>query len=140
VIPIEVPPLRERMDGLEPLLDVLLGKIATRQGRKEVKWDKEAIQVLKAYDWPGNVRQLENELERAAAFCDDGVIQAKDFSFLNRAKKENSAALGGMTLAEVEKLAIEQTLKQCEGNKARAARVLDISEKSIYNKMKRLEM
>jgi len=141
VIPIEVPPLRQRLDGVEALAGILLEKISQRQGGRELSLSAGGMEALKSYDWPGNVRQLENELERAGAFCEEGVIQAEDLSFLKKVSKgegEMTASLGGMKLAEVEKLAIEQTLKQCEGNKAKAARVLDISEKSIYNKMKRL--
>ena len=77
VIPFEIPPLRERLDEIKSLCEGLLGKIAKRQG-SSTRISNEAMKQMQRFDWPGNVRQLENALERAAAFCDDGVIQIND--------------------------------------------------------------
>ncbi len=144
VIPIEVPPLRDRLEGLNLLVGALLEKVAGRIGQKVVVSD-EALSKMRTYHWPGNVRQLENELERAAAFCEQGMIEPKDLMMDCEVESTGLANEGGglqqigsISFAEIEKLAIEKTLKHCEGNKAKAARVLEISEKSIYNKMKRL--
>ena len=68
VIPIEVPPLRERLEELRGLSASMLGRMAQQGGRRKIKLSKEAIAAMQAYDWPGNVRQLENVLERSAAF------------------------------------------------------------------------
>ncbi|MGJ8726066.1 MAG: sigma-54-dependent transcriptional regulator [Roseibacillus sp.] len=142
VIPIEIPPLRERIDGISHLTEALLGKIAGRQNRKKLTISAEALQILREYDWPGNVRQLENILERSAAFCDDGRIEAKDLPReVRRQSQEDSdlniSGLGGISLAQLEKEALTQTLRLCNGNKAETARRLGITEKSVYNKLKR---
>lgn len=140
VIPIEIPPLRERLDGLGALCDHLLKKISGRQGGREVSVAKEAMKVLQSYDWPGNVRQLENVLERSAAFSDEGVIEEKDLPkevVGGAGDGPEVAGIGGIALSELEKQALVQTLKLCGGNKAESARRLGITEKSVYNKLKR---
>lgn len=142
VIPIEIPPLRERVDGIETLSEALLQKIAGRQNRSHLAISAEALQLLREYDWPGNVRQLENILERAAAFCDDDRIEGKDLPRQVRGQETGAAGLnisglGGIPLSQLEKEALAQTLRLCNGNKAESARRLGITEKSVYNKLKR---
>lgn len=142
VIPIEIPPLRERIDGLAALCTSLLQKVAQRQNRSQVQISPQALSALRAYDWPGNVRQLENVLERSAAFCDDDTIAEKDLPREVRPQNSNEEELslpqiGGIPLSQLEKEALIQTLRICHGNKAESARRLGITEKSVYNKMKR---
>ena len=140
VIPFELPPLRERSDEVAALCEGLLMKIAQRQ-KRETRLSKEALRLLQSYDWPGNIRQLENVLERASAFCSDGVIEEEDLPReIRRAEEEEGLALkglGGVSLARLEKEALIQTLELCGGNKAEAARRLGVTEKSVYNKLKR---
>lgn len=142
VIPIEIPPLRERIDGLSQLAKVLLEKIAKRQSRKKISIAPAALQLLREYDWPGNVRQMENVLERAAAFSDDNRIESKNLprevnNQTNDDSEINVSGLGGITLAQLEREALIQTLRLCDGNKAESARRLGVTEKSVYNKLKR---
>jgi len=140
VIPIEVPPLRERLEELRGLSASMLQRIAQGGGRKGVKLSKEAMAAMQAYDWPGNVRQLENVLERSAAFCDGGTIEMKDLPASVRGSKPSGrvpAGVGGIALSDLEREALIQTLKLCNGNKAETARRLEITEKSVYNKLKR---
>ncbi len=140
VIPIEVPPLRERLEELRELSDAMLGRIARQGGRRNVKLSKEALAAMQAYDWPGNVRQLENVLERAAAFCEEGAISVEDLPGAVRGSEPSGrvpAGIGGIALSDLEREALIQTLKICNGNKAETARRLEVTEKSIYNKLKR---
>lgn len=140
VIPIEVPPLRERLEELRGLSISMLARIAKQGGRKGVKLSKQATAAMHAYDWPGNVRQLENVLERSAAFCDGGVIELKDLPAVVRGSKPSGrvpAGIGGISLSDLERESLIQTLKLCNGNKAETARRLEITEKSVYNKLKR---
>ena len=140
VIPIEVPPLRERLEELRGLSASMLGRMAQQGGRRKIKLSKEAIAAMQAYDWPGNVRQLENVLERSAAFCDGGVIEARDLPGAVRGSKPSGrvpAGIGGIALSDLERESLIQTLKICNGNKAETARRLEITEKSVYNKLKR---
>jgi len=140
VIPIEVPPLRERLEELRGLSDTMLKRIAQRGGRRNVKLSREAVAAMQSYDWPGNVRQLENVLERSAAFCEEGVIELKDLPGAVRGSEPSGrvpAGIGGIALSDLERESLIQTLKLCNGNKAETARRLEITEKSVYNKLKR---
>ena len=142
VIPIEIPPLRERIEGIAHLAEALLKKICQRQNRNKLTIAPEALQTLREYEWPGNVRQLENVLERSAAFCDESRIEKKDLprevkGSENSSTELNLTGLGGIPLSELEKSALTQTLRLCNGNKAESARRLGITEKSVYNKLKR---
>jgi DNA-binding NtrC family response regulator len=140
VIPIEIPPLRDRLESITYFCTHLLKKISRRQGRTKTRISKEALRVLQTYDWPGNVRQLENILERAAAFSDEGVIETKDLPKEVKGSTSDGpeiSGIGGIALAELEKQALIQTLRLTGGNKAKAARHLGVTEKSVYNKLKR---
>lgn len=153
VIPISIPPLRERVADLPPLCAQILGHIAASRHTQPYVLTEEALKVLMEYRWPGNVRQLENVLELASAFCSDQVLRLDDLpEEIRRSPVPSSSPsttgssnpgepqIAGMALRDLEKLAIEQTLEMCGGNKASAARHLGITEKSIYNKMTRLRL
>lgn len=145
VIPIHIPPLRERLEDLPLLCGRILGRIARARSALPLEPSAEALAAMSRYSWPGNVRELENVLERASAFCDGPRLEPKDLPtdlirVVSTATAGNGepSGLAGLTLEELEKLAIRQTLDLCKGNKAAAARYLGITEKSIYNKMARL--
>lgn len=143
VIPLEIPPLRERLEDVLALTERILGAIAGRRKCGVIRVDAPARKRLSAYRWPGNVRELENVLERASAFCEDRTIRLADLPRMVRGVEGEKVAgpppadLSGFTLEQLEVEAIRQTLAACEWNKAEAARRLGIAEKSVYNKMKR---
>lgn len=141
VIPLEVPSLRERPEEIAPLVRKILADIARRRGNEPVRLSPEALALCQSYRWPGNVREMENVLERCSAFCDGGVITAEDLprEFRPASSDGNPSpaeGLAGLSLEEIERAAIEQTLRLCGGNKAETSRRLGISEKSVYNKLK----
>jgi transcriptional regulator with GAF, ATPase, and Fis domain len=158
VIPLELPPLRARPDDVEFLATQYLVRLA--KGKSPLKIAPDAVRMLRDYPWPGNVRELENVLERAAAFASSDTIHPEDLPATLKSSLfspagavappspgmptstpgTSSVELGQSSLEEIEKLAIIETLRKCDGNKAAAARILGIAEKSIYNKMQRLGM
>ncbi|MCL4201665.1 MAG: sigma-54 dependent transcriptional regulator [Pirellulaceae bacterium] len=145
VITIHVPALRDRLDDIPELARQILQRIGRRRGQPALACDAIAAAMLQRHAWHGNVRELENVLERASAFCEGPTIGAGDLAFpaatadpADRPLASRPPALAGFTLDELEKQAIRDTLQATSGNKAAAARELGISEKSIYNKMKRL--
>ncbi len=146
VIPITVPPLRERPEDIAPLTEEILSRISrATETSPDLKIARDAMNALEQYRWPGNVRQLENVLERAAAFCEGGVIELEDLSSEVVPRKDSESIddagvnLANLPLRNLEQIALTQTLRACGGNKAEAARRLGITEKSIYNKLKRYQ-
>ena len=132
VIPIVIPPLRERPEDVPPLAEYFLAKMTTALRRPARRITKEAMAMLERYAWPGNVRELENAVERAMVVAQEPELRAGDFLLRPR-------AAGGepQTLEEVERVHILQVMEQCGGNQTRAAGVLDIDRVTLHNKLKR---
>jgi two-component system response regulator HydG len=154
VVPIQVPPLRERKEDIPLLAAHILarrrGAAKHVGGRYPTQISPGAMQRLLAYHWPGNIRELENVLSRAAILCDGDRIRSDDLDLVGL--PGGAAAAGGAVAAlpegktlkdavddavrAVEKAAIEAALAREGGSPAKAARVLGISRASIYNKIK----
>ena len=139
IIELHIPPLRERREDLPAMAAEILKRIASRRSAAEWKLSEAASAAILGYDWPGNVRQLENVLERATAFTEDAVLSDKDLLPLLESNRSN--LVGGkarpMTLQELERDAFIQTYQLSGGNKAKTARALGISERSVYNLIER---
>jgi DNA-binding NtrC family response regulator len=139
VIRIEIPPLRERREDIEPLIDVFLGRIGEKTGHPVLGVTGEAMRWLVAHPWPGNVRELANTLERAVALTDHDTLVLDDLVVVadgNAAQGLlDDAASRGMPLAEVERSYIRRVLDANDGNKARAARILGIDRRTLYRKL-----
>jgi DNA-binding NtrC family response regulator len=142
VLPIEIPPLRERKEDILPIARYFLDRIAQRRSLPAYTLTPEAEQAFFRYAWPGNVRELDNVLQRITAFCLGSQIGTEDLPHEitepGEAPAADRASLADLPLREIEKMAILQTLRSCRGNRAEAARRLGISKKGIYIKMKRL--
>ncbi|WP_340318341.1 sigma-54 dependent transcriptional regulator [Rhizorhabdus argentea] len=91
VVPVMLPPLRQRIGDIRPLTEHLLGRIARQLGLTQLMADDSAVALLEGYDWPGNVRQLHNVLFRAAIFCRNGRLSASDFSHVAHAHAQAPA-------------------------------------------------
>lgn len=139
VIPLMIPPLRERKEDIPLLVEHFLKENGERGGPgREVTVSPEAQALLQKYDWKGNVRELENFIERAALVCEEGVIEPRHF-FLDgtvRPQSESGEVPVGSTLREMEKQLILKTLEEAEGNRTHAAKVLGISVRTLRNKLK----
>ncbi|MDR2495333.1 MAG: sigma-54 dependent transcriptional regulator [Spirochaetaceae bacterium] len=132
VFRITLPPLRERRDDIPVLADYLVRKLAGRVGRSAPVFTPEAAEKLRGYSYPGNIRELENTLERALIYSDGASIKPGDIDFHRLADErgpENS-------LESVEREAIRAALTRCQGNRTKAAAELGISRKTIQNKIK----
>lgn len=143
VIRIEIPPLRERREDIDALVDRFLHAAAEKLGRPLVGLSSAALRWLLAYDWPGNVRELANLIERAVVMSDHDSILVEDLvSLTGRPGRENliaEAAAHGMPLADLERRYIREVLAQTGGNKQQAARVLGIDRRTLYRKLEDAE-
>ncbi|WP_226894609.1 sigma-54-dependent transcriptional regulator [Luteolibacter marinus] len=140
IIELSIPPLRDRLVDLPALTGALLGRIAARRGVAPWTLTPGALGAFQNYDWPGNIRQLENLLERATAFAEGQAISERDvLPFLAARAERGSPGAGSrpLTLHEVERDAFIATYRRSGGNKARTARELGISERSVYNLLAR---
>ena len=133
VLCIDLPPLRERREDIPLLADHFLHKLATAMNRPPPRLSTEAIDVLLKHDWPGNVREMENSIERALVISREPEIQPADFPFQLRATESRN----GRSLNDVERGHIEKVVQECEGNLSRAARILGIDRSTLYSKLKR---
>ncbi|MFQ6112452.1 MAG: sigma-54-dependent transcriptional regulator [bacterium] len=140
VMEIDLPPLRDRMSDLLPLLGEFL-KIYNERNNKSVKgFSPECLEVLRKYHWPGNVRELKNTVERAVILCAGDTIQLQHLPnqiFKPHVKDSAVSVELGRTLDEIEKEVIFKTLRMTNNNKTKAAKFLGISLKTMHNKLKK---
>ncbi|NOQ84088.1 MAG: response regulator [Myxococcales bacterium] len=138
----ELPPLRERKEDIPPIVDSFLEKYGKKMTR-HATLGPGVMDYLRGYDFPGNIRELENLIEQGVALAQDGQIHLAD---IVPSSNGNGAALrpGRQSLADivrnVERDAIVRALRQVEGNKERAAALLGLSPTTLWRKMKRLRL
>ena len=147
VVRIHIPPLRERKDDIPLLSTWIIKKLNTNMGRHFSGLTPEAMEKLKSYDFYGNIRELENILERAAIFSDGDLITAENIELRgdvlhHDARKAPEASLDteGMSLKEVEKQAIEKALRRWEGNRTKAANELGITRRTLITKIEEYDL
>jgi PAS domain S-box-containing protein len=134
VIPIRVPPLRERVDDIPLLVDHILGRIAAETGGRKLRVSTDALDILTAWSWPGNVRELQNTLHFANVRCRSSVLHARDLPPTLLARK-TSPALPPASRGRRPKLTreiVRQAVAKAGGNRARAAQALGVSRTTLY--------
>src|SRR5439155_4877484 len=144
VIPIFVPPLRERPEDIPLLADHFMAEFAREYGRRAKAFERGAVAALQHYLWPGNVRELRNVIERLMIMVPGETIAAADLGFLtsNAPVRPDAAETpsGRMTLHEArdqfERELILRTLAEQQGNMSRTADVLGVERSNLYRKMK----
>lgn len=138
VLPLGVPPLRERKADLLPLATHLLENLTKIHNRPGTKLAASGKRIIEAYAWPGNIRELRNALERAMVFGRAPEISAEDFPENIRASTGGTAALGGLrSLEAVERDVIAQTLEATRYHISQSAQILGISRKTLLEKRKK---
>ena len=147
VVPVTIPSLAERRDDIPALATHFFARYAAEQGLPPPEVSEEALATLQAYDWPGNIRELRNVLERALTMSEDGDLLDADaiFKVLPRAGQRLVSPVPARSVrplarivAEAEAQAIEEALVTCRGNRTKAARLLGISRSVLYEKLARL--
>jgi len=139
VISVRLPPLRERTEDIPLLVDHFVERCAAALGKEVAAIDETAVARLIDHPWPGNIRQLENAIERAVATCRRRSLTAADFDFLESDLngRESWVLSGALPLREVEQRAIAAALARTGGNVREAARLLGINRSTLYEKLKR---
>jgi two-component system, NtrC family, response regulator HydG len=132
VFPIHLPPLRERKGEIPLLADHFVKKFAASMNKKITRISPAAVNLLERYQWPGNIRELENAIERAMVVGQEPELREQDFA-LRMPMPEHAAR----TLEDIEKAHILEVLEDCKGNQTVAAEVLDIDRVTLHNKLKK---
>ena len=136
VIPIEIPPLRQRQKDIEVLSDFFLNDICKENGLQSKSFDHEARKKLTTWSWPGNVRELSNVVERAVLLSKTQIVTAQDLNIENYTSSNQTSELtAGMTVQEAERLLIMKTLEHTQQNRTQAAHLLGISIRTLRNKL-----
>jgi two-component system response regulator HydG len=134
-VSVHLPPLRERREEILPLAGAFLKRYGAQANRDITAFSPEAAERLRTFDWPGNVRQLQNEVQRAVLLCEDKVVEAADLSITT--PTSDAGGDTSFTLLEgVERNTIVQMLKETGGNKLETAKRLGIGRQTLYNKIK----
>jgi len=141
VINIRVPPLRERREDLSQLVEHFLKLYSTKHGRSVLRTTAAANALLKAYDYPGNARELANILERAVIVASGKKVEERDLpAGLSSAVNSQQRKSKPLSLAQLEADYIKQILVATGGNKTECARILGISRKNLYEKIARYKL
>ena len=136
-ISVYLPPLRERREDIMPLANAFLKRFASQANRVIKGFSPGAIERLTGFEWPGNVRQLQNEVQRAVLLCEGDEVDSADLSITKvRTSGEESLDTNFTLLEGVERNAIVQMLKETGGNKLETAKRLGIGRQTLYNKIK----
>jgi len=138
---ISLPALRDRVEDIPALVDYFLKEAVTETGLKVNGISDSAMAVLSRYDWPGNIRQLKNAIRTMVVMCDRDQLDAQDIppEIAQRpqlAADSRATGLAGVSLEELEKQAIIDTLARTKSNREKAAKILGIGERTLYRKIK----
>jgi two-component system, NtrC family, response regulator HydG len=134
---IEVPPLRDRVDDIPILAGYFLRLNGERYGKPELKFNTHTLEKLSNHDWPGNVRELQHAVEKAVILSDSNILKPSDFSFNTRSSR---AASDEMTLEEMEKKMISESLQRHHSNLSVVASKLGITRQTLYNKLRKYDI
>ena len=142
VVAIEIPPLSERKEDIPPLIDHFLNRFAAENGKRLRGTDSETRDLLLKYDYPGNVRELENIIERAVVITRDEVISSRDLPFSGSSLVDAKSDMTDTrslkrSLEDLEHRMIRDAMTQTKNHQTRAADLLGISERTLRYKLKK---
>jgi len=145
VVPIHIPPLRERREDLPAIAGHAMGRLREEQGIRPLSFSDDVLELFQRYDWPGNIRELTNVIERAAYAVEGVQIEISHLPlFLHESRGARSRDRRRSNLREVlmeaEREALMQTLRLVKGNKAKAAKLLGIHRTGLYQRLTRLNL
>jgi len=139
VIQLNLPPLRERATDIPILVAEFVKEFCIRE-KKALAISDEVMKILQAYHWPGNIRQLRNVIERAVVLAKGRMITIKELPEEFLSQQEYGGTLSKRTLKDLEIQAIKDALRECKGNKSKAAKVLGISRKAFYKRLRESQL
>jgi transcriptional regulator with GAF, ATPase, and Fis domain len=144
VVTVDLPPLRERREDILVLADHFLRQFSRDAGRKQLRLSAEARKRLEHHDWPGNIRELRNLLERVAYLCPGDKVEAADLAFILRPAKADADRFSNLNLADAtdafQRAHIQEAIDKAGGHMGEAAKILGLHRPNLYRKMRMLSM
>jgi transcriptional regulator with GAF, ATPase, and Fis domain len=148
VFNVHLPPLRERGDDVLLLADAFIRTLGEKMGKGDVTLSQDAVELLRRHPWPGNIRELQNAIERALITCEGTLVTAAHLAIPKPAKAPTAPgqpepvrpAAESMALEELERKAIVDALQRTHGHKARAATLLGLTRFQLYSRLKRYQI
>ena len=137
VFRIELPALRERREDIPLLADHFIRKFSKEMNKRIVRIAPAAMLLLQQHNWPGNIRELENAIERAMVVAQEPELREQDFMLKAKGVGAMTNGSESRTLDDMEKTHILRTLEECGGNQTRAAEILDIDRVTLHHKLKK---
>jgi len=138
VVTIELPPLRERKEDILPLAEHFLAHYSTEYQRPISGLDEDVKKAFLAHQWVGNVRELKNAVERAVIFCESDVLSLEHFPMKYREVSDSTVDTLTSAYESLSREIIMDALRKAGGRKQRAAEILKVHRKTLYNRMKKL--
>lgn len=139
IIPLKLPPLKSRNNDVLLLSDHFVKKYAGKQNKQAPRFSQSVLQLFHDYDWPGNIRELENVIKRLVAFTETDTVQVSDLPESMKFRI-NTTQDEASTLADAEKLHIRRTCERTGWNLSKTARILNISRCTLYNKLDKYDI
>jgi two-component system, NtrC family, response regulator HydG len=136
-VEIEMPALVDRQEDLSELVNHFLKKYEKKYHKEGIKVSKEGLSTLKKHNWPGNIRELQHAVERAAILSENKNLDANDFAFLNRGGDSGSNEFDDFNLESIEAWAIKNAIKKHNGNISHASKELGLSRGAMYRRMEK---
>ena len=135
---IYLPPLRERKADIPELVEYFLNYFSKKMGKNVTKVHKDVYEMLNNYNFPGNIRELRNLMERAVILCNSNELSTSNFQILKLpGNSESSQAMATLDLEELEKQAILKALEKTNNNKSEAAKLLNIEWNALYRRLQK---
>ena len=138
-IHLEIPPLRNRKDDIIPLASIFLKRYCAKYNKTHPSFTDEVKEILEKHTWPGNIRELQHCMEKAAIISENRTLRKQDIQIVSYAQTQTSLGTG-ITLNEMEYEMIRLAIKQHKGNMSAVALQLGISRQTLYNKMKKYDL
>ncbi|MBN2613106.1 MAG: sigma-54-dependent Fis family transcriptional regulator [Bacteroidales bacterium] len=136
---IDLPPLRERKEDISGFAGFFLKHFACKYNKYNIGISESGYNALKAYTWPGNIRELKHTIEKAVILAGTGTLEAEDF-YLSPHAGQKEKIYSSHRLEDIEARAISEALRVCGGNMSKAAQMLDISRTTLYSKIEKYKL
>ncbi len=137
-VEIPLPPLRERLEDIEPLIEYYLEVYCKKYKIPKKRVNTGTLKRLQMHDWPGNIRELQHAVERAVILSESTVLEPQDFFMEDKSdKRDGGFSPDNMNLEEVEKILIRKVIDKHGGNISRAAKELGLTRASLYRRIEK---